>query len=122
MDMLKRVMIQVGAKADDGTITMLIDRYTSMACALTRYDTLPARVEPFVETAVVAAYRRIGNEGLKSESSIGVSESYVDIEDALRKSLRGLVNPLSVAAPRPTPIQPPAPDRDAESDGDIDAG
>ena len=80
---------------DTRRLEALVSHYYDMAASITGYDVLPDALLPFVRTACVRAWQRRGSEATLRFSGIGVSESYIDIEDDLRKQLRKMKNPLS---------------------------
>ncbi len=79
----------------DAKITVYANRYYDSACAFTGYAELPDALLSFVEDAVMQAWQKRGAEGLNSQSAVGVSETYLDVEMQLRSNLRHKRNPLS---------------------------
>lgn len=80
---------------DTRRLEALVSHYYDMTASITGYSVLPDALLPFVRTACVRAWRRRGSEANVRFSGIGVSESYIDIEDDLRKQVRKMKNPLS---------------------------
>lgn len=78
----------------DGVILMFLERYTAEACAITRYKTPPKWLEPYIEDAAVKAIGKMGAEAFDSQSAGGVSTSYIDVTESLKKALKGKINPL----------------------------
>lgn len=79
----------------DAKIAIYANRYYDSACAFTGYELLPDALLSFVEEAVLQAWTKRGAEGLNSQSAVGVSETYLDVEMQLRTNLRHKRNPLS---------------------------
>lgn len=79
----------------DAKLTVLANRYYDSACAYTGYSILPDPLLSFVEDAVIQAWNKRGAEGLNSQSAVGVSEQYLDVETVLRQNLRHKRNPFS---------------------------
>jgi hypothetical protein len=75
-------------------LKIFANRYYDSACAITGYAELPESLVSFVEEAVLQAWNKRGSEGLNMQSAVGVSEQYLDVEYALRTSLKGRHNPL----------------------------
>ena len=83
--------------ADDAELlNALISRYSRLACSVTHFDTLPDELCPYVETAVIRAYNKVGDESFASQSIFDVSTNYVDIENDLIKQLSCKKNPASM--------------------------
>ena len=83
--------------ADDAELlNALISRYSRLACSVTHFQTLPDSLCPYVETAVIRAYSRVGDEAFTSQSVFDVSTNYVDIENDLIKQLSCKKNPASM--------------------------
>lgn len=76
-------------------IDAFTSQYYDMATGFSGYTELPDAHLPIVSMAVLKAYRKRGSEGNETFSGIGVSEKYVDVEEELRKNLKGMRNPLS---------------------------
>lgn len=70
-------------------------QYYDMAAGFSGYSELPDAHLSIVTMAVLKAWRKRGSEANETFSGIGVSEKYVDIEEELRKNLKGMRNPLS---------------------------
>lgn len=98
----------------DKKITILANRYYDSACAFTGYPVLPDPLLSFVEDAVIQAWNKRGAEGLNSQSAVGVSEQYIDVETTLRQNLRHKRNPFSAVVASETSTA-------NESDGDSNA-
>lgn len=58
-----------------------------IAKSVSSHPTLPISFQPFVVTATVMAFRRLGHEGMLSRNEIGVSTSYADATEYLKKQL-----------------------------------
>lgn len=96
---LEKVKMEIeGYQVSDDIINYYIDKYTTIACDITRYKTLPTKLENYVISSVVEAINRRTHEGESSNSSLGVSTtfSYKDIEEGLRMKLKGKKNPFSI--------------------------
>ena len=102
----------------DRKITILANRYYDSACAYTGYTVLPDALLSFVEDAVLMAWSKRGAEGLNSQSAVGVTEQYIDVETALRQNLRHKRNPMSVAGAEE---EVAAQDDSEDTDGDDNA-
>lgn len=90
--MVNNVKLQTGAP--DGVILMFLERYTAIACAITRYKEPPKWLEPYIEDAAVKAIGKMGAEACNSQSAAGVSTNYIDITENLKQTLKGKMNPL----------------------------
>lgn len=100
MEMLDKVKIELGSNfnINDEIINYYIEKCTNIAKETLGYSTLPSSVEDVVVSAVVECINRRENEGTKSKSALGVSTtfSYNDIEDSLKKKLKGKRNPMNL--------------------------
>lgn len=92
--MVNNVKLQVPPNVNAELIRMLVERYTKLACSITRYVNPPDWLCGYIEDSAVKAVNRVGAESFSSQSVGGVSTAYKDIEDELRKQLKGKVNPL----------------------------
>lgn len=70
-------------------------QYYDMAAGFSGYTVLPDALLSFVSMATLKAWRKRGSEANETFSGIGVSERYVDVEEELRKNLKGMRNPFS---------------------------
>ncbi len=86
--MLEEIKRQLGInyRNDDLTIIDLLKSYTSVALNISNRVTEKG-LEPYIIKAVLEHYMRMGNEGLSSSNEAGISYSYIDIEEKLRKDI-----------------------------------
>lgn len=82
--------------SDFSRIDAFTSQYYDMAVGFSGYSELPDAHLPLVSMAVLKAWRKRGSEANETFSGIGVSEKYVDIEEELRRNLKGMRNPLSI--------------------------
>lgn len=88
--MLEKIMILIGADADEAVVAALIDICKMDAvtyCNLAEYD---EALDLIVVQMVVERYNRLNKEGLKTETSSTITNSFIDgyskqIYSALRK-------------------------------------
>lgn len=92
--MVNNVKLQAPPQVKTELIRMLVERYTRFACAITRYEEPPDWLCGYIEDSVVKAICSLGAESFASQSAAGVTTAYMDIQEDLRKSLKGKVNPL----------------------------
>lgn len=81
-------------ESSDEVITELIERYTGIASDASNRKKTDEKLTPYIFTAVKEAYLRRGDEGSTSSNEGGLSSSYVDIEEKLRKDV------LAIRIPR----------------------
>lgn len=55
----------------------------------THLTAVPDEAEPLLRQLATIAYNKLGSEGLVSENYAGVSQTFVDMPDSLRKELLG---------------------------------
>ena len=70
---------------DDVVLTTLIDKYSSIASNTSNREINDSKLTPYIYIAVKEAYLRRGDEGSTSSNEGGLSTSYIDIEEKLRK-------------------------------------
>ena len=75
-------------EANDDVLKGLISYYTQIASNASNRNKYDKMLEPYVYIAVKEAYIRRGDEGTSSSNEGGLSASYVDIEEKLRKNVR----------------------------------
>lgn len=92
--MVNNVRIQVPPTVDVELIRVLVERYTKLACTITRYETPPEWLCGYIEDSAVKAVNKLGAESFNSQSVAGISTTYMDIEENLQKALKGKVNPM----------------------------
>lgn len=80
MDILNEVKISLGLSSSDKDelLLSLIQRSSNQVINHINEKSLPNGLEYIVIELTIARYNRIGSEGIKSESSDGVSFSYKD--------------------------------------------
>lgn len=97
---INSIKLQLGKRCstveDVALLNALISRYSRLACSVTHFDTLPDELCPYVETAVIRAYSKVGDEAYESQNVFDVSTKYVDIESDLIKQLASKKNPFSM--------------------------
>lgn len=76
-------------------IEAFANHYYGMAQGITAYEEIPTALLYYIEDAVLKAWRKRGGEELTSSTALGVSETYADIDEKLRRHLRTHRNPLS---------------------------
>ena len=87
--MIAKLILDLGSNyhSDESVLDNLIDYYTKIASYTSTRPTTDEKLEPFIYTAVKEAYLRRGDEGSSSSSVGGLSTSYTDIEEKLRKDV-----------------------------------
>ena len=86
--MLEKIKIDLGTnyhEANDNVLKNLINYYMQIASNTSNRNIYDEKLEPYVYTAVKEAYIRRGDEGSFSSNEGGLSATYVDIEEKLRK-------------------------------------
>lgn len=81
---------------EDGILQSLIEQYTKIALQQSNRDNTEQNIhilKPIIQTAVVKAYHRLGQEGMSNFSVNGISETYEDIiksmfDNIIRGNLR----------------------------------
>lgn len=87
IDMIKKDLdVNYHDKTDD-VIENLYKHYLQIASNTSNRNINDKLLIPYVYTAVKSAYLRRGNEGSTSNNEGGLSSSYIDIEDKLRKDI-----------------------------------
>lgn len=80
--------LDVDFKKDDGDIlSEYYDYYISIASSYSNCLKDDERLIPFVYFAIKSAYIRRGDEGMASSNEGGLSYSYLDIEEKLKKDV-----------------------------------
>lgn len=97
---------------DETRLETMVSHYYDMAAGVTGYTVLPDALLPFVRTASIRSWNRRGAESTSRFTGIGVTETYIDIEEDLRKQVMKMKNPL---APVVIPAEEP---EEADSEGD----
>lgn len=88
--MLEKIKIDLGTnyhEANDNVLKNLINYYMQIASNTSNRNIYDEKLEPYVYTAVKEAYIRRGDEGSFSSNEGGLSATYVDIEEKLRKDV-----------------------------------
>lgn len=90
--MIKRLKADLSEnyKDDEVVLSGLIDDYISLASDITNRKPTDVKIYPYVYTAVKKAYLRRGDEGSTSSSEGGLSTSYIDIEEKLKKDVMSI--------------------------------
>lgn len=104
MELLEQVKMELNPniKLPDNVLQYYIDKAIDMAYDITGYNDLPSSILHYVVSVVVESINRRGNEGNSSKGALGVSTTfaYKDIEESLRKKLRGKKNPMLLVGKR----------------------
>lgn len=88
--------------ASESRLAAMAGHYYDMAAGFTGFSILPDSLLSFVTTAVIRAWQRRGAEAVSSFAGISVHETYIDIEQDLKKQLRKMRCPSSpVFIPEP---------------------
>lgn len=85
--MLKKDLADNYHDKDEDVIETLVNNYLLIASSASNRDINDKKLIPFVYTAVKAAYLKRGDEGTLSSNEGGLSSSYIDIEEKLRKDV-----------------------------------
>lgn len=87
--MKAKLILDLGSNyhSDENVLDNLIDYYTKIASYTSNRPTTDEKLEPFIFTAVKEAYLRRGDEGSKTSNVGGLSTSYIDIEEKLKKDV-----------------------------------
>lgn len=75
---------------EDEILTTLIEMYTNIALQQSNRDNTEQNIyilTPIIQTAVVKAYHRLGQEGVSNFSINGISETYDDIIKSMFDSI-----------------------------------
>ncbi len=87
------IILQLGDNyidTDKDIINNFIDYYLEIASNASNRDLLDTKLIPYVKTAVVMAYLRRGKEASSSNSEGGLSDSFLDIEEKLKKDIKSI--------------------------------
>ena len=79
--------LSINYKGDRNTLERIYDRMTFIASDVTHRQINDKKLIPYVENATIEAYLRRGKEGTTGYSEGSESESYIDIEEKLRKDV-----------------------------------
>ena len=74
-------------EVNDSVLKNLVNLYTKIASDTSNRNEYDEKLEPYIYNSVKEAYIRRGDEGSSSSSEGGLSNSYVDIEEKLRKDV-----------------------------------
>lgn len=72
---------------DDEVITSMYEHYLSIASDTSNRKKTDEKLIPYVFNAVKESYLKRGDEGKNSSNEGGLSSSYIDIEEKLRKDV-----------------------------------
>ena len=75
---------------DEAILDSFIENYKTIASNESNRKTSDELLAPYIYTAVKQAYQRRGKESSTSNNEGGLSDSYIDIEDKLRKDVRAI--------------------------------
>jgi len=90
-NMLERLKSDISVNfkvGDDSVLSGFIDDYISIASDNSNRRKNDTKLFPYVYEAVKEAYHRRGDEGSSSSNEGGLSSTYVDIVDKLKKDVR----------------------------------
>lgn len=93
IELLNQIINQIGEKETFSSNRLLeefIEDYAFIASNESNRDINDIKIIPYVKKAVIAAYNRLGVEGMKSSSEGSQSYSYEDIEEKLAKDVRSI--------------------------------
>lgn len=84
---IKSIIARLGEnyRNDKETIEDLLEDYRNIASSYSNRKKDDAILIPYIKTAVISAYLRMGGEGTKSTSTGQDNYSYEDIEEKLKK-------------------------------------
>ena len=88
--MLEEIKDRLGANYIDNTDNVLVDiikDVTSIATDFSNRESTDKKLIPYIKKAVVSEYLQRGAEGLLSRNEGGISSSFNDIEEKLKKDL-----------------------------------
>ena len=90
--LLEKIIDDLGSNYHDEeeVISNLIEAYIKIASHASNREETGEKLEPYIITAVVSAYLRRGDEGTNSSNEGGLSSSYIDIEDKLKKDVMAI--------------------------------
>lgn len=94
LETIKRDLADNYRPNTDEVIAEFIIQYTTIASHSSNRKKDDTMLYPYVFTAVKEAYIRRGNEGMNSSNEGGLSSSYIDIEEKLRKDVLAIRIPL----------------------------
>lgn len=89
-DILEEIINHLGVNyntSDETILTKIYERMMLIASDVTRRAENDTKLIPYVKNATVEAYLRRGKEGTTGYSEGSESESYIDIEEKLRKDV-----------------------------------
>ena len=75
---------------DDEVISNMVDHYKMIASDASNRYKEDEKLIPYIYLAVKESYLRRGVEGTSSSNEGGLSYSYIDIEEKLRKDVRNI--------------------------------
>lgn len=85
VDALKKDLADNYHEENDDVIKELIKYYSIIASNTSNRKKDDELIEPYIYIAVKEAYLRRGDEGTASSNEGGLSSSYIDIEEKLKK-------------------------------------
>jgi hypothetical protein len=87
------IILQLGdnyINTDKNVINNFVDYYLEIASNASNRELSDIKLVPYVNTAVVMAYLRRGKEASSSNSEGGLSDSFLDIEEKLKKDIKSI--------------------------------
>lgn len=79
--------LSVNYRDDKDVLEKIYDRMSFIASDNSHRELNDLKLIPYIETATVSAYLRRGKEGTSGYSEGSESETYIDIEEKLRKDV-----------------------------------
>lgn len=88
--LIEEITSQLGdnfISGDEEIIKNFLNRYTQIASNTSHRESDDEKLVPYVVNAVVQSYLRRGKEASSSNNEGGMSDSFIDIEDKLKKDI-----------------------------------
>lgn len=90
IELLKKDLASNYRDTNDKVISGMIEHYFSIASDASNRKKNDEKLIPYVYLAVKSAYLRRGDEGTNSSNEGGLSYSYIDIEQKLKKDVKSI--------------------------------
>lgn len=90
IEKLKKDLADNYHEKDDEVIKETYKHYSMIASNASNRKVNDTKLIPYIFTAVKSAFLRRGDEGTNSSNEGGLSSSYIDIEEKLRKDVRSI--------------------------------
>ncbi len=88
VEKLKKDLSENYHEENDDILNDYFNLYLQIASNSSNRAVSDEKILPYVYTAIKSTFIRRGDEGKSSSSEGGLSSSYIDIEDKLRKDIR----------------------------------